>query len=216
MKGRNLVSLFIAFSFIAIASTGLLLYLGIKSEMIETVHVLFGLLFSGFATAHIWLNFKSLKKYLKNRHTNFAAKELIGSMGFSVLLLAIIVCGFSFPDEWAHAGRNLPWNKKEHNRDEQIVMSRITTNEDVKGMALQLFIIENPEIIAPVITIWAENPDEEYYENLFVPAKIIKVPVTVHDSKDLERSWVKGALQYSGFDYKLFPEYQQRNAGLLP
>ncbi len=75
MKSRNYTSLTIAFAFIAIAITGLSLYFGVKSEAIETIHVLFGWIFTGFAIAHIWFNFKSIRNYSKDRKQNWQKKN---------------------------------------------------------------------------------------------------------------------------------------------
>lgn len=216
MKSRNYTSLTIAFAFIAIAITGLSLYFGVKSEAIETIHVLFGWIFTGFAIAHIWFNFKSIRNYSKDRKTKLAKKELIISSSVSVVLIIAMCLGFAFTDQLAHAGRNLFSGKggdRDHNR-KSIPFSQVRTNDTVKGRALHFIIHENSRLVAPVIAIWAEHPGEEYYENLFVPSQVLNVPGSVNDVHDLDRPAIKKELTYTAFDAQAFPEYKQRNAAL--
>jgi undecaprenyl pyrophosphate phosphatase UppP len=62
-KKKNIISLTIAFAFLSIAITGLLLYFAIKSGPVTAIHVAFGLLFIGFAIFHIKNNRASKKAY---------------------------------------------------------------------------------------------------------------------------------------------------------
>jgi hypothetical protein len=63
MKKRNLVSLLVAFSFLVLAVTGLIIFLSPSSKFVDTLHSSMGVVFISFAVLHLFNNFKSLKGY---------------------------------------------------------------------------------------------------------------------------------------------------------
>src|SRR5882672_10701003 len=102
MKKRNFVSLTIAFSFAAISCTGLCLYFGLKSEAIEIVHVLFGLIFTATAIFHICYNFYSLRHYSKSRKESGIKKELVTSLSACLVLLIVMCLDLPFMESLSH------------------------------------------------------------------------------------------------------------------
>ncbi|MCW3083850.1 MAG: hypothetical protein JWP12_1216 [Bacteroidetes bacterium] len=215
MKSRNFVSLTIAFSFLAISVTGLLLYFGVKSESIETIHVLFGLLFTGFAIFHIWYNFSSLKNYSKNRKTNVIKKEFAFASLIFIFLTIVMCLGFSFIEDLSHAGRILAGHNKSHQRkDEGLSFSQLSTNENVKGTSLHFVIWENEEVLAPSIVIWVADSNKKYIENIFLPAKVLTVPASVFDSRDFEKPDLRKELKFNDFNPALFRKFTKNNPNL--
>jgi hypothetical protein len=91
MKSKNLISLSLAFIFLTLGTTGILMYLKQKSHPVEMAHTIFGLLFVGFAIFHISNNWGSLKTYSKDRVSRSWKKELMFALagGLIILMLAL-------------------------------------------------------------------------------------------------------------------------------
>lgn len=88
MKRKNFISLSVAFIFLFLAITGILMYLKQKAHPVEMAHTIFGLLFVGFAIFHITNNWGSLKLYSKDKVTRSWKKELIvAGLGTVVILV---------------------------------------------------------------------------------------------------------------------------------
>jgi len=107
MKSKNLVSLFVALIFLVLATTGLLIYWGQGSHIIDHTHAWFGILFVTAAVFHIVNNWPSLVGYTKNRRTGAIQKEFIIPAVVAVVFAAGI--GFDVPvfDKLANAGKDL-------------------------------------------------------------------------------------------------------------
>ena len=107
MKSKNLVSLFVAAIFLVLAITGLLIYFGQGSHIIDHTHAWFGMLFFAAAVFHIVNNWSSLVGYTKNRRTGSIQKEFFLPAIVAVVFAAGI--GFDVPvfDKLANAGKNL-------------------------------------------------------------------------------------------------------------
>ena len=91
MKSKNLISLSLAFIFLTLGTTGILMYLKLKPHPVEMAHTIFGLLFVGFAIFHITNNWGSLKTYSKDRVSRSWKKELGFALvgGLIILTLAL-------------------------------------------------------------------------------------------------------------------------------
>lgn len=107
MKSKNLVSLSVAVVFLVLAVTGLLIYFGQGSHIVDHTHAWFGILFVAAALFHIINNWASLKGYTKNRRTGGIQKEFVAPAIFAAIFAAGI--GFNIPvfDKLANAGKNL-------------------------------------------------------------------------------------------------------------
>lgn len=112
MKSKNLVSLFVAAIFFVLAITGLLIYFGQGSHIVDHTHAWFGILFVTAAVFHIVNNWSSLKGYTKNRRTGGIQKEFIIPAVVAAVFAAGI--GFDIPvfDKLANAGKNLMRGEK--------------------------------------------------------------------------------------------------------
>ena len=107
MKSKNLVSLSVAVVFFVLASTGLLIYFGQGSHVVEHTHAWFGILFVGAAVFHITNNWSSIVAYTKSRRTGGIQKEFVVPAVIAAVFAAGI--GFDIPvfDKLANAGKNL-------------------------------------------------------------------------------------------------------------
>ena len=107
MKSKNLVSLSVAIIFFVLALTGLLIYFGQGSHLIDHTHAWFGILFFIAAVFHIVNNWSSIVAYTKNRRTGSIQKEFVAPAIVAAIFAAGI--GFDVPvfDKLANAGKNL-------------------------------------------------------------------------------------------------------------
>ncbi|UFH53019.1 DUF4405 domain-containing protein [Spirosoma sp. KNUC1025] len=107
MKSKNLVSLFVAVIFLVLAVTGLLIYFGQGSHIVDHTHAWFGILFFTAAVFHIVNNWSSLVGYTKHRRTGSIQKEFVVPAVVAAVFAAGI--GFDVPvfDKLANAGKNL-------------------------------------------------------------------------------------------------------------
>lgn len=107
MKSKNLISLSIAVIFLVLAITGILIYFGQGSHVVEHTHAWFGILFVTVALFHITNNWSSLTGYAKHRRTGGIQKEFVAPAIVAAVFAAGI--GFDVPvfDKLANAGKNL-------------------------------------------------------------------------------------------------------------
>ena len=107
MKSKNLVSLSVAAVFFVLAITGLLIYFGQGTHIVEHTHAWFGILFVTAAIFHIVNNWASLVGYTKNRRTGSIQREFM--LPVLVVLIFAAGIGFGVPvfDKLANAGKEL-------------------------------------------------------------------------------------------------------------
>lgn len=88
MKKKNFISLTVAFAFLVLSISGILLWLKQKAHPVEMAHTVFGLLFVSFAIFHIVNNWDSITGYSKSRKTGGIQKEFIYAGLIAVVILA--------------------------------------------------------------------------------------------------------------------------------
>ncbi|MBO0933813.1 DUF4405 domain-containing protein [Fibrella aquatilis] len=87
MKSKNLVSLSVATVFAVLSITGLLIYFGQGSHLVEHTHAWFGVLFVAAAIFHIVNNWASIKGYSTDKKTGGIRRELIVASVVALLFL---------------------------------------------------------------------------------------------------------------------------------
>ncbi|WP_456369783.1 DUF4405 domain-containing protein [Thermodesulfatator atlanticus] len=105
---RKYVSLFLFWSFLVLFATGIVLFimphgrvaywtgwtlLGLGKDQWQAIHIVFGILMMIFGIWHIWLNWRPLVSYLKQKFV--PASPLIISGAVSIVLL--ILCIYNLP-----------------------------------------------------------------------------------------------------------------------
>jgi hypothetical protein len=205
MKGKNVISLTIAFAIVCLGTTGLLLYFGFKPQAVTAIHVLFGLLLLGFVIFHIKNNWSSLKVYTKERKGSVIHKEFYLAAGIAIVVLA--GAGFDLPlfGELVHAGEALTRGEKGEGRFNMTMFKGISTNKDVKGNALDFIIQKKQAVVNPVIAIWIEDSAHRFVQNLFVPAKIMKIE---SGEQDIRHAIEEGEISLEKFNPAVLPKWQ--------
>jgi hypothetical protein len=97
MKRKNQISLSLAFIFLTLGTTGILMFLKQKSHPVEMAHTIFGLLFVGFAVFHIYNNWGSLKTYSKDKVSRSWKKELMFALAGGLIILTLALTGVLEP-----------------------------------------------------------------------------------------------------------------------
>lgn len=107
MKPKSLVSLSVAFAFLVLSVTGLLIYFAQGSHAVEHIHAWFGILFVGAAVFHIVNNWSSIIGYSRDRRTGGIRREFVAPVVLAVVFTAGI--GFDWPvfSKLANAGKEL-------------------------------------------------------------------------------------------------------------
>ena len=168
MKNKNLISLTIAFAFLAMSITGILLYIKQKSHAIEITHTVVGLLFVGFAIFHITNNWSSITGYSKSKKTGKIQKEFIWA---AVIAILVTVGGLTEVLEPVAEVGKLFAGKKEGGRSP--FLTEVTTNKDTKGRAFKVVVVKNKGAEAADVAIWAEDSTGKVLESILVAQKFI-------------------------------------------
>ena len=180
MKKKNLISLSVAFAFLALSITGILLYVKQKAHAVEMTHTIFGLIFVSFAIFHIVNNWSSITAYSKERKSGKIQKELIISgIAFVVILVAAAT---ELLEPVAEAGRIFAGKKPP--KQEQLTFNEVITNKDTQGTPLSIMIQKNKEAELSVVAVWVEDSAHNFVENLFVPAKIVAMPADEEEARE--------------------------------
>ncbi len=180
MKRKNIISLSVAFAFLALSITGILLYIKQKAHAVEITHTIFGLLFVGFAVFHIVNNWSSITGYSKERKSGKIQKELIvAGLAFFVILGAAAT---ELLEPVAEAGRIFAAKKPP--KAKQLIFNEIATNKDSKGQSLTILLQNAKETELPIIAVWVEDSARNFVENLFVPAKVATMPTDEEEARE--------------------------------
>ncbi|MCP9766859.1 DUF4405 domain-containing protein [Lacihabitans sp. LS3-19] len=180
MKNKNLISLSVAFAFLALSITGILLYIKQKAHAVEMTHTIFGLLFVGFAIFHIINNWASIVGYSKSRKSGSYQKEfIIAGISFIVILVAAAT---ELLEPVAEAGRFLA--PKRPPRAEMLSFTEVKTNENLEGQSLRILIEKSKEAELPVMAIWVEDSAHNFVKNLYVPGQEAHMPESEEEARE--------------------------------
>lgn len=166
---RKIVSLSIFFSFLALSSTGIWMYIRPFEKNIATVHTLSGFIFFLFIGFHVFNNLTALKRYFQPKKRYLIN---INSLSFSLFLIILIISGMAF--------FNLPptghiYNFGEQLRgDDEVYYKKIVTNHHLEGRTLDLEVIFKNPSWTPTLAIWVEDKQGNYLQDLYVSQKLAK------------------------------------------
>jgi len=180
MKKKNIISLSVAFAFLALSITGILLYVKQKAHAVEMTHTIFGLIFVSFAVFHIVNNWSSITAYSQERKSGKVQKELIiVGIAFVVILVAAAT---ELLEPVAEAGRIFA--EKRPPRAEQLTFNEVITNKNATGVPLSIMVQKAKDTELPVVAVWVEDSVHNFVENLFVPAKIAAMPADEEEARE--------------------------------
>jgi hypothetical protein len=161
---KKVISLSVAFAFLTISITGVLLYLKQKSHAIEITHVVFGLLFITMAAFHIYNNWASLKNYSKPRNETKFSKEIIYIfITFAVILTLSLT---SILEPIAEFGRIFAKGKGEKDK-RGISFSEKKSNQDKTGKEVVLIVQKNEKGMFAGLDIDIIDANNKVVETLY-------------------------------------------------
>lgn len=177
MKSRALVSLFTAFIFIGMATTGVMSYMQKYNDRLSAFHIIFSLCFIILALFHITNNRKPLKTYLTRKGTRFLTPAILG-------LIALIALGITFSafpfKQIIDFGKTLRKQNELRKKAEYV----ITTRSETAGRSITIDFKAGSEYMTertkpdgsvaasiPQIAVWLEDADGRYLETLYVSGK---------------------------------------------
>ena len=103
-----------AFAFLSLSITGILLYIKQKAHAVEITHTIFGLIFVGFAIFHIVNNWSSITIYSKEKTSGKFQKEfIIAGLVFGLVLVGTVT---EVLEPVAEAGRFLRGKNRREQR----------------------------------------------------------------------------------------------------
>ena len=180
VKKKNIISLSVAFAFLSLSITGILLYIKQKAHAVEITHTVFGLIFVGFAIFHIINNWSSITGYSKEKKSGKLQKEFtIAGLVFGLVLVGTVT---EVLEPVAEAGKFFAGKRPP--RAEKLSFEEVKTNQDLKGASLRILLEENKEIELPVVVAWVEDTDRKFVNNLFVPAKQAEMPESKEEAEE--------------------------------
>ncbi len=204
MKRKNIISLSVAFAFLSLSITGILLYIKQKAHAVEITHTVFGLIFVGFAIFHIINNWSSITGYSKEKKSGKFQKEFtIAGLVFGLVLVGTVT---EVLEPVAEAGKIFA---KKRIRPETLSFEEVKTNQDVKGTALRVLLEKNKETELPVVVAWVEDADHKFVNNLFVPAKQAEMPESEEEAEE-------GHFDIKDFKPEVLPTWHAKTASKLP
>ena len=199
MKRKNIISLSVAFAFLSLSITGVLLYIKQKAHAVEITHTVFGLIFVGFAVFHIVNNWSSITGYSKEKKSGKFQKEFI----IALVVFGVVLVGTAseFLEPVAEAGNFFA--PKRPKRSENLSFEEVKTNQDSKGTSLRILVEKNKETELPIVAIWVEDVNHKFVENLYVPAKQAKMPESEEEARE-------GHFDMSDFKAESLPIWQTK------
>ena len=173
MNKKKLVSLGIAAAFLALGTTGLLLYLVAHNKPTKVIHTTFGLFFVAVAIFHIINNWGSLVSYLKDRSGAGLAKEFVivaVLATVSVVGAGLLLPPFEQIEEFGEGLRkgNKPPVKK-------ISYQILETNKESGGTSINLQLDKDKSALLPVVAVWTTDTTGQFIDNIFAPSKMTVV-----------------------------------------
>ena len=180
MKRKNIISLSVAFAFLSLSITGILLYIKQKAHAVEITHTIFGLIFVGFAVFHIVNNWSSITGYSKEKKSGKFQKEFI--IAGSIFGLVLIGTVTEVLEPVAEAGRIFAGKRPP--KPEKLSFEEVKTNQNLRGTSLRILVEKSKETELPIIAIWVEDQDHSFVENLFVPAQIATMPKDEEEARE--------------------------------
>lgn len=173
MKKKNIISLSIAFAFVVLGTSGILLYIKQKPHFVEMTHTIFGLIFFGFAIFHIVNNWGSLKNYSKDKTTGAFKKELLVASIIGLIVLTLSVTEVLEPV--AEFGRIFA-PKRGPRPDAGISFQEKTTLDSTNGVATTFILQKVKDQEAANLNIEVVDSTGKVLETLYTADKEAKGP----------------------------------------
>lgn len=212
MNKKKLVSLGIAAVFLALGTTGLLLYLVQHNKPTKVIHTTFGLFFVTIAIFHIVNNWGSLVSYLKGKGGAGLAREFV--LVFVLALVSVVGAGLLLPpfEQIEEFGEEL--RKGDKPATKKISFQIIETNKDLGGTAITLQLERDKAALLPVIAVWTADSTGQFIDNLFAPSK--RMVVFVGEEGNEEHAIREGEVEPKELSADVIPNWQVQSEDMVP
>ena len=212
MNKKKLVSLGIAAVFLALGTTGLLLYLVQHNKPTKVIHTTFGLFFVAVAVFHIINNWGSLVSYVKDKGVFRLNKEtllvLVLAAG-SVVGAGLMLPPFEFIEEFGEKLRS-----GERPRTPRLTFTRIETNQEIQGSSVTVQLEKTGKVLIPVIGVWAEDSAGQVINDVFIPSKMLKV--FEGEEGNEEHAIREGEVESVEISPEALPKWSEKKLGGAP
>jgi hypothetical protein len=179
---KNVVSLSIAFIFLTMAVTGILLYVKQKAHVIEMSHTVFGLLFVLLASFHLYNNWKSLKAYSVQKQKSGLSKEVVYIFLTFAVVITLSLSGvlepiaefgkiFAKPKKQAEPSINFLEKSTNQQNDGKEITLMIQKEEKLKGAKLGIDVIDSLGLVVENLYT-PDSIQEGPSANLFLTTKV--------------------------------------------
>ena len=213
MNKKKLVSLGIAAVFLALGTTGMLLYLVQHNKPTKVIHTTFGLFFVAVAVFHIINNWSSLVSYLKGKAGAGLGREffLVTVLALaSVVGAGLMLPPFEFIEEFGEGLRG----GGRRNTGERLTFNKVETNKETTGRTITLQLEKDRSVLIPVVAAWAEDSTGNFAGNVFVPAKMM---VVFEGEKGNEEHAIReGEVEPKDIDAATLPAWSGKSNGAAP
>lgn len=210
MNKKKLVSLGIAAIFLALGTTGLLLYLVQHNKPTKVIHTTFGLFFVSVALFHIVNNWGSLVSYLKPKGGVGLTREFV--LVFVLALVSVIGAGLLLPpfEQIEEFGEEL--RKGNRPPTKKISYQIIETNKDAGGTAISVQLERDKGALLPVIAVWTADSTGQFIDNLFAPSKMMVV--IAGEEGNEEHAIREGEIEPKELTPNVIPTWQLQSKGI--
>lgn len=174
MKNKSYLTLFMAYCFVVIAITGIMMYLLRHSNTTSAIHTTLGLLFLAFVGFHVKNNWSSLKAYSIKRKKATISKAFVVVLLAGLAVTAAIYANlapFRSIYDW---GNQIRASQDKAEGDGEIRYQLISTNAQINGREIEVEITKGPKDYYTVMAIWVEDAKGNYVETLFATDRIAK------------------------------------------
>ena len=208
MNKKKLVSLGIAAIFLALGTTGLLLYLVQHNKPTKVIHTTFGLFFVTVAIFHIINNWGSLVSYIKAKSNTGIAKEFV--IVAVLALVSVVGAGLLLPpfEQIEEFGESL--RKGNRPPAKKISYQIVETNSETGGTAIRIQLDKNKDVLLPVIAVWTTDSTGQIIDNIFAPSKMMVV--FKGEEGNEEHAIREGEIEPKDLTKEVIPGWQSKGA----
>ena len=155
---RKLISLSILLSFAVLMTTGILEYLWSHTDLVSTLHTIFGFVFSIGVVLHFANNFKPVKQYLKSWVPLVVVIVVVGLMSMAYFEMAPATALMDF-------GTKL---RAQQEQEVDLAEYELLEMNTGNGTDLTIDLVRGEHYWHPQMAVWTEDLEGNFLETVFI------------------------------------------------